>query len=104
MATQNSSFSLPFRLKLINFNKKKHFKELAYIMKMLLMKESVLNFEEKTTQPWFTYLLTNVLRLLDNFSIRLLGYRTEFSCLYLSQGHNFISFVWLLSTDELLIF
>ena len=22
---------------------------------MLLMKESVLGFEEKTTQPWFTY-------------------------------------------------
>ena len=22
---------------------------------MLLMKESVLSFEEKTTQPWFTY-------------------------------------------------
>ena len=22
---------------------------------MLLMKESVLTFEEKTTQPWFTY-------------------------------------------------
>ena len=23
---------------------------------MLLLKEAVLNFEEKTTQPWFTYL------------------------------------------------
>jgi len=22
---------------------------------MILMKESVLSFEEKTTQPWFTY-------------------------------------------------
>ena len=30
----------------------------------------------------------------DDFSISLLGYRTEFSCLYLPQGHTFIN------TDE----
>ena len=26
---------------------------------MLLMKESMLSFEEKTTQPWFTYFQIN---------------------------------------------
>ena len=45
---------------------------------MLLMKESVLSFEEKTTQPWFTYFQiagkhsfkTNSLNIIfDNFSI-----------------------------------
>ena len=46
------------RSQLINFLKK-YFKELACInwmwKWMLLMKESVLSFEEKTTQHWFTY-------------------------------------------------
>ena len=32
--------------------------------------------------------------VVDDFSISLLGYRTEFSCLYLPQGHTFIN------TDE----
>ena len=41
---------------------------------MLLMKESVLSFEEKTTQPWFTYFQiffkTNTLSIIfDDFSI-----------------------------------
>ena len=40
----------------------------------------------------------------DNFSIRLLGYRIEFSCLYIPQGHNFISTLWLCSTDEYVFF
>jgi len=45
--------------------------------------------------------MTNQLNIIfDNFSIRLLGYRTEFSFLYLPQGHNFLSTVWLWSTDE----
>ena len=66
---------------------------------MLPMKESVLSFEEKTTQPWFTYFQiaskyynyfkTNPLNIiLYDFSICLLGYRTEFRCLYLPQGHT----------------
>ena len=48
------------------------------------MKKAVLNFEEKTTQPWFTYFQTagkywksfktNPLNIIfDNFIIRLLG-------------------------------
>ena len=63
------------------------------------MKESVLSLEEKTTQPWFTYFQiagkyrksfkTNLLNfILDDFNIRLLGYRTKFSCLYLPHGHK----------------
>ena len=44
------------------------------------------------------YLLS--ILFLDDFSIWLLGYRTEFSCLYIPQGRNFISTVWLWSTDE----
>jgi len=64
------------------------------------MKESVLSFEEKTTQPCFTYFQndrqilpsfkTNPLNIIfDDFSICLLGYRTEFSCLYLPERHNY---------------
>mgnify|MGYP007091384655 CR=1 FL=1 len=45
--------------------------------------------------------MTNPLNIIfDEFSIWLLGYRTEFSCLYLPQGHSLISTVWLWSTDE----
>ena len=73
---------------------------------MLLMEESVLSLKEKKTQPWFTYFQLagkyynsfkiNLLNIIfEDFSIRLLGYRTEFSCLYLPQGHNFTSTVWL---------
>jgi len=73
---------------------------------MLLMKESVLSFIEKTTQPWFTYFqiadkyqksfktkpfnLFLKISVYDNYNNR-----TEFSCLYLPQGHNFLSTVWL---------
>ena len=38
--------------------------------------------------------------IFDDFSTRLLGYRIEFSCLYLPQGHNFISNVLPWNTDE----
>jgi len=34
------------------------------------------------------------------FGIWLLGYRIEFSCLYIPQGHYFTSTLWLWSTDE----
>ena len=71
-------------------------------------------FEQKTTQPWFNFsncrqvlksFKTNPLNIIfDEFSICLLGYRTKFSCLYLPQGHNFISTVWLGSTDEYVLF
>ena len=44
---------------------------------------------------------TNLLNIIfDDFSIRLLGYRTEFSCLYVPQGLNFMSIVSLCSKDE----
>jgi len=49
--------------------------------------------------------MTNPLNIIfDDFSICLLGYRTEFSCLYIQQGHYFISTVWLWSTDEYVSF
>ena len=74
------------------------------------MKESVVSFEEKTTQlGLLTFKLlsnfkTNPLNIIfDDFSIWL-GYRTKFSCLYLPQAHNFISTVWLWSTDEYVMF
>ena len=66
----------------------------------------VVSFEEKTTQSWFTYFVLKSSRtyplniILMIFSLWLLGYRTEFSCLYLPQGHNVISIMWLWSTDE----
>ena len=79
---------------------------------MLLMKESVLSFEEKTTQPWLTYfqiagkyqksLKINPLNIIfDDFSIWLLRYRTEFSCSYLPQGHKIIITVCLWGTDDM---
>jgi len=36
------------------------------------------------------------------FQYMLLGYRTNIRCLNLPQGHNLISTVWLLSTDDFL--
>ena len=38
--------------------------------------------------------------IFDDFSMWLLGYRVEFSCLYIPLGHCFISSLWLWSTDE----
>ena len=40
----------------------------------------------------------------DNFGIWLLGYRIEFSCLYIPQGHNFINTLRLWSTNEYVIY
>jgi len=76
---------------------------------MLQMKKSVLSFEENTTlvcllsncRQVLTYFKTNPLdTIFEDFSIWLQDYRTEFSCLYVPQGHNLISTVWLWSTDE----
>ena len=75
----------------------------------------MLSFEEKTTQPWYIYfqiagsnikkIKTNPLNIIfDDFGIWLLGYRTQFSCLYLPQWLNFVSTVWLRSTDEYVLF
>jgi len=38
--------------------------------------------------------------IFDDFGILLLGYRIEFRCLYIPQGHYFISTLGLWSTDE----
>ena len=38
--------------------------------------------------------------IFDYFSIWLLGYKTACTCLYLPQGHDLKSTVWLWSTDE----
>ena len=73
-------------------------------------------FRRKNNTPLQVYLLSNCRQVLlyvktnllniifDDFNIWLLGYRTVFSCLYLSQGHSFISTVWLWSTDEYVLF
>ena len=57
------------------------------------MKEFVVSFEEKHQHNLvLTYFKTNPLNIIfDDFSIWLLGYKTEFSCLYLPQGHYFMS-------------
>ena len=73
------------------------------------MKEFVVSFEEKHQHNLvLTYFKTNLLNIIfDDFSIWLLGNRTEFSFLYLPlsflyipQGHKFISTEWLWSTVE----
>ena len=57
------------------------------------------------TGKYLTYFKTISLNtIFDDFNIWLLGYRTEFSCLCLPQGHTFISTVWLWSADEYVIF
>ena len=73
---------------------------------MILIKESVLSLKEKTTQHWFScfqidrkylksYMTDPLNIILDNFCTLLLGYRIEFSCLYIPQGHYFINTLWL---------
>ena len=45
--------------------------------------------------------MTDTLNIIfDDFGICLLGYRIEFSCLYIPQGHYFMSTSWLWRTDE----
>jgi len=38
--------------------------------------------------------------IFDDLGIYLLGYRIEISCLYIPQGHYFMSTFWLRHTDE----
>ena len=79
------------------------------------MKESALSLKENTTQHWFFYFqithkywtsfMTDLLNIIfDDFRIWLLGYRIDFNCVYIPQGHYFISTLWLWSTDEYVIF
>jgi len=42
--------------------------------------------------------------IFDHLGILLLGYRIKFSCLYVPQGHYYISTLWLLSTVEYAFF
>jgi len=45
--------------------------------------------------------MTDPLNIIFNkFGLWLQGYRIEFSCLYIPQGHHFISTLWLWCTDE----
>jgi len=64
------------------------------------MSESSLSLKEKNTQ--YLFLLPNCTKVLnifmtytlniifDDFDVWLYGYRIEFSCLYIPQGHYFI--------------
>ena len=63
---------------------------------MLLMKKSVLIEKKKNTT--LVFLLSNCPQVLkpymtdpDDFRIWLQGYQIEFTCLYISQGHSFMS-------------
>jgi len=69
---------------------------------------SVLNLKEKTLHHCFFYFqiacnyqksfMPNLLNIIfDDFGIK-------FSCLYIPQGHYFISTLWLWNIDEYLIF
>ena len=75
---------------------------------MLITNESVLNLKEKQITS-LIFLLSNCLQffkiVFDDFGILCqLGCRIELSCLYIPQGHYFISTLWLLNTDEYLKF
>ena len=72
---------------------------------MLLKKESVLNLKQKHHNIGFlafklstSYHPLNIIFV--DFGIWWLGCRIEYSCLYIPQGHFFISTLWLWSTDE----
>ena len=68
--------------------------------------------KEKKTTHWCSYFestktnlwLTCYIFICDNLCILLLGYRIEFSCLYISQGHTFVSTVWLWNIDKYVFF
>ena len=61
------------------------------------MKESELSLKDTTRQHWFSYFQTDSLLniMFGVFGIYLLGYRIEFSCLYILPGRYFISTVWI---------
>ena len=66
---------------------------------MLLMKESVFYFQ--IACKYWTSFMTDPLNIIfDDFGIWLFGYRIELRCLYIPQGHDFVSTLWLWSTDE----
>ena len=90
------SLKIAFRFQLINFLTK-HFKKLHTYMK------SNASYR-KTSHHWFAYfqialkynksLMTDLLNIIfHEFGIRLPFYRIKFSCLYIPQGHYFISAV-----------
>ena len=59
---------------------------------MPLMKESVFRRKKHHHLGLTNRFKTNPLNIIfDDFSIWLLGFKTEFSCLYLPQGHYFMS-------------
>ena len=73
---------------------------------MFVIKESVLSLKENTTQPWFpnfqitckfylSFMTDPINIILNDLGISLLGYRIEFSCLYIPQKHYFKSTLWL---------
>ena len=55
--------------------------------------ESVLSWKEKTTQQSFSFLTDWLNIIFDDFDIWLLGFRIQFNCLYIPQGHYFKYFV-----------
>ena len=58
---------------------------------MLLMKKSVLSLIEKKPTTLVFLLMLCYMTGPDDFSIWLQGYKIEFTCLYISQGHSFMS-------------
>ena len=101
------SIKLPFPSQLINFINK-YINKLAYLYmytdkcflwrNLSLKKQQNLiahKYYDKNLQ-WLTRL--NI--IFDNFGMWFLGYRIEFCCVYIPQGHYFICTLWLWSTDE----
>ena len=82
---------------------------------MLLIMESMLSLKEKNNTT-LIFLLSNWLQVLklfydwpvnimfDDFGIWLLGYRIEFSCLFIQQRYNFISFFVAMKNRGMCIF
>jgi len=71
------------------------------------MKESVLSFEKQTKKETLVYLLSYCPQVVKTHPLKILrlryiitGYRIKFSCLYIPQGHYFISTLWLWRTDK----
>ena len=109
-------FKLPFHSQLINFIQK-YFKKLAYIYNTnkrfswrnlcwvwAKLRHNISFPTFKLSACTKCFMAPPLYISFDKFGIWLLGYRIEFSCLYIPQWHSFISTLWLWSTDEYLLF
>ena len=96
--------ALSFLINWISLNKL-FFKKLAYICyNKCLLWRNLCWVWKKTNNTTLVFLLSNCKYMKSFMTVLLLGYRIEFSYLYIPQAYYFISSLWLWSTDEYVLF